>query len=250
MSDKRRVILVVGAASGMGAGIARDLAGSCEVCLADRNAAGAEGVKRDIGSQAHAFQLDVASPAQVREVVGQIGRQFGRLDALVNCAGYTKTLTTKTPVEEAERIFDEIVAVNLKGAYLLAATAAPLLSRPGGRIVNISSISAYIGGHKPGSLAYAAAKAGVVGMTYALARELSPEGITVNAIAPGMVGGTDFVGSAGNSDERTQHILAQTPAGRIGTVDDIVAAARYLVSPEASFVTGQVLHVNGGWLFR
>lgn len=250
MSDNRRVILVVGAASGMGAGIARDLAQTSEVCLADRNVSRVREVKQSLGNHAHDFHLDLANPHQVTDVIQKIGRQFGRIDALVNCAGYTKPLTTKTPLPEAEKIFDEIISVNLKGAYLLAANAAPLLSRPGGRIVNISSISAYIGGHKPGSLAYAAAKAGVVGMTYALARELSPEGITVNAIAPGMVGGTDFVGSAGNNDERTRHIIAQTPAGRAGTVDDIVAAARYLVSPDTSFVTGQVLHVNGGWLFH
>jgi len=192
----------------------------------------------------------VSDRPQVQATIEAIRERFGRLDVVINCAGFSRSLTTRTPLAEAEEIFDNVVAVNLKGAWLVSAAAAPLLSRPGGRILNISSISAFSGGRKPGSLAYAAAKAGIVGMTYGLARELSPDGITANALAPGMVENTGFIASAGNSDERTKLILSETPAGRAGTVHDIVAAARYLASPEASFVTGHVLHVNGGWMFR
>ena len=250
MTSGKRVALVTGAASGMGAAIARDLARDHALCIADWNEEGLRASAAAIGGDVLARRLDVSDRAQVAAAVQAIAARFGRLDVVVNCAGYSRSLTTKVALEQAEAVFDEVVRVNLKGAYLIAAAAAPQLARPGGRIVNISSISAFIGGRKPGSLAYAAAKAGVVGMTYALARELSPEGITANAIAPGMVEGTGFVASAGNTDERLRLILSETPAGRGGTVDDVVAASRYLTSPEASFVTGQVLHVNGGWLFH
>jgi 3-oxoacyl-[acyl-carrier protein] reductase len=121
------------------------------------------------------------------------------------------------------------------------------MPRSGGRIVNISSIAAFTGGSRAGSTAYAAAKAGVLGLTYGLARELSPQGITVNAIAPGFIASTGFTGDW--SEERVRGIIEQTPVGRGGHPDDIAAATLYLASPEASFVTGEVLNVNGGWLF-
>ena len=129
----------------------------------------------------------------------------------------------------------------------MAVAVAPRMTRPGGRIVNISSIAAFTGGSRAGSTAYAAAKAGVLGLTYGLARELSPQGITVNAIAPGFIANTGFTGEW--SEERVRGIIAETPVGRGGHVNDVVAATLYLSSPEASFVTGEVLNVNGGWLF-
>lgn len=250
MDGQQRVALVTGAASGMGAAVARDFARDHRLCLLDWNEAGLRDTVAMAGAGALARRVDVSDRASVEAALQAVRDTFGRLDVLVHCAGYSRTLTTQAPLAEAEAVFDEVVRVNLKGAWLVSAAAAPLLSRPGGRIVHVSSISAFIGGRKPGSLAYAAAKAGVVGLTYALARELSPQGITANALAPGMVEGTGFVASAGNSDERTRLILSETPAGRGGTVDDIVAAVRYLASPAASFTTGQVLHVNGGWLFH
>ena len=127
-------------------------------------------------------------------------------------------------------------------------SAAPHLSRPGGRIVNVSSIAAFMGGSAPGALAYASAKAGVLGLTYALARELSPQGITVNAIAPGLVLNTGFFGGP-LPEERLEATIAQTPVGRAGCPEDVAAAVHYLASPQASFVTGEVLNVNDGWLF-
>jgi 3-oxoacyl-[acyl-carrier protein] reductase len=124
---------------------------------------------------------------------------------------------------------------------------APYLVRPGGRIINISSIAAFTGGSRAGSVAYAASKSGLLGLTYGFARELSPQGITVNAIAPGFIANTGFTGAW--SEERVQSIVSETPIGRAGHVNDIAAATLYLASPEASFVTGEVLNVNGGWLF-
>lgn len=124
---------------------------------------------------------------------------------------------------------------------------APHLPRPGGRIINISSIAAFTGGSRPGTIGYAAAKSGLLGMTYALARELSPQGITVNAIAPGFIANTEFTGQW--SKERVEGIIAQTPVGRAGQVSHVATAVLFLASPEASFITGEVLNVNGGWLF-
>jgi 3-oxoacyl-[acyl-carrier protein] reductase len=129
----------------------------------------------------------------------------------------------------------------------MAMAVVPHLPRPGGRIINISSIAAFTGGSGGGAIGYAAAKAGVLGLTYGLARALSADGITVNAIAPGFIAETGFTGAW--SEERVRGIVAQTPVGRGGAAEDIATAARYLASPEASFVTGEILNVNGGWLF-
>lgn len=125
---------------------------------------------------------------------------------------------------------------------------SPLLRRPGGRIINISSIAAYTGGSKAGNLAYAAAKSGLHGLTFSTARELSSQGITVNAIAPGIILDTDFFGGELSSD-RVNQTIAQVPAGRTGTPEDIAYAAGFLASPEASYINGEILNVNGGWLF-
>jgi 3-oxoacyl-[acyl-carrier protein] reductase len=138
-----------------------------------------------------------------------------------------------------------VLDANLKGSFLMAHEAAPRLRSPGGRIVNIGSIAASTGGSRPGSIAYAAAKSGLHGMTYALARELAPRGITANVIAPGFIADTGFTGAW--PAERVQGIVAQTPMGRAGTPQDIAGAVLWLASPAGSFVTGAVIPVNGGW---
>jgi len=202
---------------------------------------------QELGSNLTWLKADVSLRSQVEGAVAAIIEQFGHVDVLINAAGFVLGVTTDLPLNEAERLWDEVVDTNLKGSFLMATAVAPCMTRPGGRIINISSIAAFTGGSRAGSTAYAAAKGGVLGLTYGLARELSPQGITVNAIAPGFIANTGFTGEW--SEERVRGIIAETPVGRGGHVNDVVAATLYLSSPEASFVTGEVLNVNGGWLF-
>jgi 3-oxoacyl-[acyl-carrier protein] reductase len=243
-----RVAIVTGGGTGMGRAIARGFAqqGTHVVILGRR-----EGPLREtadaLGSLVTWRRADVSRRDEVAGAVGAVVQQFGHVDVLVNAAGFAMGVSPDMPLDEAERNWDETLNTNLKGAFLMAMATAPHLTRPGGRIINISSIAAYTGGSRGGSVDYASAKAGVLGLTYGLARDLSAQGITVNAIAPGFIAETGFTGAW--SEERVRGIVAQTPAGRAGRAEDIAAAVLYLASPEASFVTGEVLHVNGGWLF-
>ncbi len=193
------------------------------------------------------IRTDVSRLDDVRRAVEEIVGRFGKIDVLVNNAGFIEGVHTDMDLGEAEALWDTVLDANLKGSFLMAAAAARHMAYPGGRIINISSIAAFTGGSRPGAVAYAAAKAGLIGMTYGLARELSPRGITVNAIAPGFIADTGFTG--GWPDTRIREIISQTPMGRPGRADDIASATRFLASAEASFITGEVLNVNGGWLF-
>jgi 3-oxoacyl-[acyl-carrier protein] reductase len=150
-------------------------------------------------------------------------------------------------LERAEEIWDEEMGVNLKGAFLMSLAVAPHLSRPGGRIINVSSDGAFTGAIGLRTVGYVSAKAGLLGLTRGLAREYSPRGITVNVIAPGFIAGTGSNRQV--PDEMVKGIAAQLPVGRPGHVDDVASAALFLASPDAGFITGEILNVNGGRLF-
>jgi 3-oxoacyl-[acyl-carrier protein] reductase len=247
-SQHPRIVVITGGGSGMGQATARTFAGiEDQVVIMGRDAEKLRAAAETLGANVTWQQADVSKREQVARAVSAVVEQFGRIDILVNAAGFALGVTTDMPLDEAEQLWDEVLDTNLKGSFLMAMAAAPHLARPGGRIINISSIAAFTGGSRAGSMAYAAAKSGLHGLTYGLARELSPQGITVNAIAPGFVAHTGFTG--GWSEERVRGIIAETPAGRAGHASDIAAAALYLASAEASFVTGEVLNVNGGWIF-
>ncbi|WP_042383877.1 SDR family NAD(P)-dependent oxidoreductase [Streptacidiphilus melanogenes] len=244
-AQDRQVVVVTGGTSGIGRSVAADFARTATVVVVGRDPERVAAMSAETGVAG--VTADVGVRADVERLADHLREQHGRVDVLVNCAGFLKAVSPTTPLPQAEEAWDAVVDANLKGAFLVSQALMPMLASPGGRIVNISSIAAVTGGSGSAALAYAAAKAGLIGLTYSQARGLGPSGITANAIAPGFVADTGFTGDW--PEERIRSIVAQTPVGRAGHTDDVVAATRYLASAEASFVTGQVLHVNGGWAF-
>ncbi|MCO5176690.1 MAG: SDR family oxidoreductase [Thermomicrobiales bacterium] len=250
MDATQKIAVVTGGGTGMGKAIAGQLANSVStVVIAGRreqvlNDAAAELTANGAG-RVLPYRCDVTDPTQIDDLAIWLRESFGgTIDVLVNNAGGVAYLPTDASTSDAADYASRTLASNLTSAWLMTFALGPMLRRPGGRIVNLSSIAAFRGG---GDM-YSAAKAGVVGLTYGLAAELGPQGITVNAIAPGLVLGTEFFGDR-MTDERRDRTVGQTPVGRPGAPEDIAAAVAYLASPEAGFVNGEVLHVNGGWVF-
>ena len=239
------VALVTGSSRGIGAGIVRALAGRGARCVVNyvddpdgRNRAEAEAVAAGI-KDAIVLQCDVGDANQVGAMMEQIRQRLGGLDILINNAGILRDRTLKKITTQD---WEDVLRINLSGVFNCIRAAVPLL-RPGGRIVNIASVSAFLGVF--GQANYAAAKAGVVGLTKVTARELAKQGITVNAVAPGVID-TDMTRSL--PPEAMMRLLEQIPLARCGTIDDVVHAVMFLCSPGCGYVTGQIIHVNGGLL--
>ena len=242
MTKRRKTALVTGGASGIGFGIAAALVGTgWEVILVGRDEERLRAATARLGAASSWRRADVGRREQVRTALAGIDR----LDLLVNAAGFVRGVGLATPAAEADANWDSVLEGNLKGSFVMAHEAAPLLVSPGGRLINVSSVAAQTGGSRPGSLAYAAAKSGLHGLTYALARELAPRGITANVIAPGFIADTGFTGAW--PKERIEGIVAETPVGRPGSPSDIAGAVLWLASEAGSFVTGAVIPINGGW---
>lgn len=240
-----RVALVTGAARGIGAGIARALAAEgCHVYIGDLDAKAAEASARSLAPPGTGLALDVRDRASVRDAVAAIQRAHGGLDILVNNAGVVCTgPLERTSGEE----WDRLVAVNLTGVFNCVQAAVPAMAgRRGAAILNIASVSAEKGGGAFGNVWYGTTKAGVVAITKGLGRELGPKGIRANAISPGVVE-TDMVRDLLTPEVR-EKILARFPIGRFARGEDIAQAALFLVSDAASFVTGETLAVDGGYL--
>lgn len=242
MQAQRRTAVITGGSGGIGFGIANALADAgYHVVLLARHEHRLRDAAAKIGKLASWRCADVGLRASVQDALAGLSR----VDILVNAAGFIRPVSLEMSVEEAGRNWDAVIDGNLKGSFLMSHAVAPLMTSPGGRIINISSIGAQTGGSRPGGLAYAAAKSGLHGMTFALARELAPRGITANVIAPGFVAETGFTGTW--PEDRVASIVAETPLKRAGTPADIASAVLWLVSEGGSFVTGAVIPVNGGW---
>ncbi len=239
-----KVALVTGGSRGIGRAIAIRLAqGGAKIAFSYRsNHEAAQEVLGELkGGGAHAMAVagDMANPADVERAANSAIQAFGRIDILVNNAGITRdTLLLRMD----EQTWDEVLDLNLKGAYLCTrAVLRTMLRQRSGRIVNVSSVVGVVG--NAGQANYAAAKAGLIGFTKSLAKEVGSRGITVNAVAPGFIETrlTDVL-----PDELKAMLLKQTPLGRFGTPEDVAGAALFLVSPNAGFITGHVLTVDGG----
>jgi 3-oxoacyl-[acyl-carrier protein] reductase len=175
----------------------------------------------------------------------QISDKLGKLDILVNNVG---GLVKRSPISEMPfELWKEVIAVNLDSAFLITHYLLPILSRGNGRIINIASLAGRNGGH-PGATAYAAAKAALFGFTRGLSKELAPEGITVNALAPGFIEGTPFHDTFTTAESKRVSI-STIPVGRAGAPNDVASAALWLASDSAAFVTGTVIDINGGQYF-
>lgn len=242
-----KVALVTGAGSRRGIGRATALAlvrEGAKVAITDVVADGVKQVVAELNEigQAIGEVADVRNKEQMVQVVKRIVAEFGGVDILVNNAGLTRP-TSFLDITEEE--YDLVVDVNLKGTFLTTQAIVPaLLERGGGAIVSLSSVSGQRGGGVFGSSHYSAAKAGIMGLTKALARELSPRGIRVNCVAPSMVD-TDIAGDL-LTEERKVELAKGTLIGRLGTVDDVVKCILFLASNESAYLTGVTLDINGG----
>ena len=236
--------LVTGASRGIGRAVALKLASEgAKVALNFAgNEAAANSVRQEVeaaGGQAILVKADVSDEAAVQQMVQTTADAFGRIDILVNNAGITRDGLLARMKEED---WDAVLSTNLKGVFLTTKAVAKLMMKQrAGRIVNMASVVGVTG--NAGQANYSAAKAGVIGFTKTIARELASRGITANAVAPGFID-TDM--TAALSDKAKEAALAGIPLGRMGLPDDIAAAVLFLVSDQASYITGQVLNVDGG----
>jgi 3-oxoacyl-[acyl-carrier protein] reductase len=232
--------LVTGASGGIGEAIARALhAQGAAVAISGTRAPVLEELAGNLGSNVHVLPCDLSKPADVEALVPAADSALGHLDILVNNAGITRdNLAMRMKDEE----WDSVIAVNLSAAFRLArACMRPMMKRRFGRIISIASVVGVTG--NAGQANYAAAKAGMIGMTKALAQELASRSITVNCVAPGFI---ETAMTGGLDDNQRARILSSVPAGRLGRPDEIAAAVVYLASDDAAYVTGHTLHVNGG----
>ncbi len=245
MSDRvKRTVVITGGSKGIGRAICLSFAGS-DTCIyfnySSSSAAAAETERliADAGGRATGLRVNVASENEVTAFFKKIVDETGRIDVLVNNAGITKDGLL---VRMKEKDWDDVIDTNLKGAFnCMKIAGKTMMKQRYGRIINITSVVGVIG--NPGQANYVASKAGLIGLTKAVAKELASRGITVNAVAPGYVE-TDMTASL--SDKARDALIDRIPIGRVGKPEDVAAVVSFLASESAGYLTGQVIHVNGG----
>lgn len=245
-SSQIRVAIVTGGTRGIGLAISKRLAADgFDLLITYRGdtrvaqAAEAELRGLDTGRRIEVIAADVSNVSGAEETIATAMQFFGRIDALVNNAGITRDGLI---IRMSEQDWDEVVDTNLKGAFLATKAAIrPMLRQRTGRIVNLTSVVGLTG--NSGQANYSAAKAGLIGLTRSISKEVGSRGITVNAVAPGYI---DTRLTNVLPDDLKRELIASTPVGRIGQPEDIAGAVSFLISPDASFITGHVLSVDGG----
>ncbi|HEY2137554.1 MAG TPA: 3-oxoacyl-[acyl-carrier-protein] reductase [Xanthobacteraceae bacterium] len=232
--------LVTGASGGIGGAIARSLhAQGATVAISGTKREALEHLAADLAARTHVLPCDLADKDAVENLVPAAEAAMGGLDILVNNAGITRDGLF---MRMKDQDWDDVIAVDLTAGFRLARAAVRgMMRRRYGRIIGITSVVGVAGNAGQGN--YAAAKAGMIGMTKSLAQEVASRGITVNCIAPGLI---ETAMTTGLGDKQREAILARVPLGRFGSVDDVAAAAVFLASSEGAYVTGQTIHVNGG----
>ena len=243
MNLNGKIALVTGAAQGIGRDIALGLAADgADVAICDVNLEAAQKTAADIeakGRKSMAVKANVAASADVTAMIDQVVEKFGRIDILVNNAGITRDgLILRMKDED----WDLVLSINLKGAFLCTKAALKHMTKQrAGTIINIASIVGAMG--NAGQANYVASKAGLIGLTKTIAREYANRNVTANAVAPGFI---DTAMTQALTDQVRADLAKQIPLGRLGSSEDVANAVRFLASPSAAYITGQVVHVNGG----